>query len=84
MLFAGPGGVDGDGGGGGGGGGAVEEGTGEPGDVVLFHGDVGGVVVEFVTIGVEGGYGEVDGALCIVEERVEVELLLVLCHIEGL
>lgn len=46
MLFAGPGGVDGDGGGGGGGGGAVEEGTGEPGDVVLFHGDVGGVVVE--------------------------------------
>ena len=77
VGLAGPVGVDGDASdGGAAGGGASEEGAGEPGDLVLLHGDIEGALGIDAARGVEGCDREVDGALGVVEEGVEVELLL--------
>ncbi len=83
MGLAGPIGVDGDASDGGAArGGASEEGAGEPGDLVLLHGDIEGAFSIDAARGVEGCDREMDGALGVVQEGVEVELLVISRDIE--
>jgi len=56
--------------------GVGEVGAGEPGDLVLGHGDVKLVFVQHIIIGIMGGDREMDGAGGVMQEGVEVELLL--------
>ena len=76
-------GVDGEVEGGGLDGGAVEEVTGEPGDLIGGEGDIEGALGDLDARSVEGTCGEVDGAFGGVEEGVEVELLLARGDIIG-
>ena len=77
-------GVDGEVEGGGLDGGAVEEVTGEPGDLIGGEGDIEGALGDLDARSVERHRGEVDGALlALVGEGVEVELLLARGDIIG-
>ena len=74
MSFSGPVGVDIDGGGEGLGVGVREIGTGEPGDLILEHGDIELFLVEHIRVDIIGCDQEMDGACGVVQEGIEVEL----------
>ena len=74
MRFTFPVSIDIDGGGEGLGVGVREIGTGEPGDLVLDHGDVKLFLVEDIRIGIIRCHREMDSACGVVQEGVQVEL----------